>query len=488
MPVPLGTARFYEYSSYTDRCSIAKPSVSIEVQRAVVDFFIACRVDDWKTVCGEYWKSTQLVISKETKDHREEIFSSSSSIKDPGLHLHIESPSSPVKVVESGSLREEYNEGAYQPWEVQQALQQSLYERKGSKRHAPATSRPREEGECLGKEQPWDVKEALQKYRRDRIGSEFYGFMDLPPEIRRVIYEYVLVQGQVPVSVCTRTQRCIDYWEHTSGRPYTRYQDLWYQSDNPWEFGFNPGGHIVCHDHCTWTKNERSMGLIKGVNRTVTMEAVPIYYGCNRFIFPVMSSIPPRCWLGGDEYSRYHRLLRDVSYTFDMREFGHFDDHGNLYYDRRIKRSIDKGRLSRAEAMQLLHDQRTSELEIKWVERIDLIKQMVLRRLTLSFDEAYCRVGCCRKVDWLLDRFLYSGPLPGFDALDDRHVYSSRGWSGGPPQVIEIMGWANKAEREMIEAKLKQLPNAASEINFAAPFSIDDSDSSSGSGSDDDEQ
>lgn len=129
-------------------------------------------------------------------------------------------------------------------------------------------------------------------------------------------------------------------------------------------------------------------------------------------------------------------------------------DIRNLYYDLNLKDSIDEGSIPPQQALQRLHDLKVMQLEIDWAERIDSIKRMTLDRLQLSFEECYCSIGCCRKVSWVLDRFLHEGPPPG---TDERVIYSSFDWKVRPPLTIEVMGWRNDGEKTMISEKLGSL-------------------------------
>lgn len=125
-------------------------------------------------------------------------------------------------------------------------------------------------------------------------------------------------------------------------------------------------------------------------------------------------------------------------------------NHGNLI----DKSAIDQGELPPGEALRLLHDQKTMELELAWVDRIDAIKSMTLDRLQLSFEECYCSIGCCRKVGWILDALIYKDMPPGITQDD---VYCNEDWKTRPPLVIEVIGWRSGKEKAMIMEKLGRL-------------------------------
>lgn len=130
------------------------------------------------------------------------------------------------------------------------------------------------------------------------------------------------------------------------------------------------------------------------------------------------------------------------------------EDFKNLYNGRELKNGVDDGTLQPREAMVMLHDQKCEALEYHWIARIDAIKDMTLDRLQLSFENCYCSMGCCRKVAWLLDAFIYDDVPPGGREED---VFSNKAWKMRPPSAIEVLGWRSEREKAMIEEKLALL-------------------------------
>jgi hypothetical protein len=290
---------------------------------------------------------------------------------------------------------------------------------------------------------------------------DFHGFMHLPSEIRDVIYGFALCKGRVIVPNSRRGMRAharepVEHYERNNGYYYRRYEGL--------------EEEIFATSHSRHAQNP--LGLIQGVSRAVHDEAARIYFGRNQFIFPAsLFELPRYCNLRDDAFGvlsheqRFHHdlrnrtnnapLLRDVSYTFDMRDHV-TDDYENFYWNFGIKESVDSRALSPGEALQALHDQKARLLDIDWVERIDSIKRMALDRLVLDFEECYCAIGCCRKVEWVLDRFLHEGPPPGTDDTED-DAFSSIDWLVRPPLVVEVMGIVNDDEKAMTLGKLRRL-------------------------------
>lgn len=100
---------------------------------------------------------------------------------------------------------------------------------------------------------------------------------------------------------------------------------------------------------------------------------------------------------------------------------------------------------------------------------------MTLDRLVLDFQECYCAIGCCRKVRWVLDRFIHEGPPPGTADTQD-NAYSSIDWLSRPPLVIEVMGLVNDKEEVRALKKLKKL--RGSEVYLSKTPDSQDSDGS----------
>ncbi|KAK7749694.1 hypothetical protein SLS53_000273 [Cytospora paraplurivora] len=317
----------------------------------------------------------------------------------------------------------------------------------------------------------YKLRSTIAMYRQTRLGTEFHGFMHLPAEIRSIVYSYLLLKGRVivPNNVGAGKPGLVHHWGNHRGETYERYQGL--------ERQFSALMAV--------NRQRKSLGLIQGVSRTVHAEATRMYFGSNRFILPVGDFLHPSRFnhidrIIGDDveemYTRYTKaceegtnnapLVRDVSYAFDIRDY-ETNDYDNMCYDDRIRDAVDEGSIAPGEAMRRLHDQKTFSLEEAWVERVDAIQSMSLNRLQLDFEECYCAMGCCRKVDWLLDRFLYTGTPPG-TADTPENAYSMVGWRNGPPSVIEVCGWKNNREETLIREKLGKMQSLSEliEIRF----------------------
>lgn len=306
----------------------------------------------------------------------------------------------------------------------------------------------------------YKLRSTFAMHRRARIATEFHGFLQLPSEIRNIVYGLVLLKGTVivPNDVKTGDSGHVTYWEHHHGYTYERYRGL-ERSLEAMQRG---------------NRKRKPLGLLQGVSRTVHAEATRVYFGNNQFILPSGPLSRPSLFSSLESIAddnvqamdlRSSRelergknnaaLVRDVSVTFDMRDRV-TGDYENLCYNDLLRESIDEKWVPPQEALQVLHDQKALELEIVWAERIDAIKWMTLDRLELSLEECYCSIGCCRKVEWVLDRLLHKGPPPG-TADTHENVYSSVDWRARLPLVIVALGWKTLREEQLIRDKLGKL-------------------------------
>lgn len=218
------------------------------------------------------------------------------------------------------------------------------------------------------------LRRTVEKCKQMR-GDEFYGFLHLPLEIRDMIYGFALRKGRVIVPNSKRGMRgpptLVEHYESSSGYYYRRYAGVIQE--------------LSAMDHRRRTP--APLGLVQGVSRSVHDEAARVYFGGNQFIFPAGQFMHPRyCNLRDDLETPFdqvfHRdidnrtnnapLLRDVSYTFDMRD-NTTDDYSNLYRSPELKDSVDSRSISPVEALQWLHDEKKFYLEVDWVGKHTLL-------------------------------------------------------------------------------------------------------------------
>lgn len=439
MGVSSETAQRWEQKrQYQISESIVTP---VAVSKVVRDHFITARTEDWATQLEKYraLQEKRKVDEQRYGEYRWIHF---------GRSYHLDPDHS---IVEPGREQRESFSG----------MLSRLYD------SDPDT--PHDEGAGLI---AYKLRSTVAMHRRRRVGTEFYGFLQLPSEIRNIIYGFLLLRGTVIVPNDTDSNGLghVKYWQQHDGDTYARYEGL----------------ERALKALQNGKRERKPLGLIQGVSRAVHTEAIRVYFGGNKFILPVGSISRPsffdslvgimsnnvqmmdRRFSRDSEAGKNNAMLvRDVSYAFDMRD-SFTDDYENLYYNDSLRVAIDEatGETSPPqEALQMLHDQKTFDLDVVWAERIDCIKWMTLDRLALSFEECYCSSGCCRKVEWVLDRFLHTGLPPG-TADTYQNAYSSVSWRTRPPLLIEVSGWKNQREKKMISEKLGKLRDLLESIEI----------------------
>lgn len=260
--------------------------------------------------------------------------------------------------------------------------------------------------------------------------KSFSRFMDLWPEIRDMIYEYLLVRGKIFVPndyrIDTSSDSIHEGWSgpqtpynvaSVHGCRYERYRDYRIYE---WKLRNSP----------------ITTGLLKGASRKVQAETEAIFYGFNHIVMPAgtwrypcvsVDSAPP---------------LNSVSFAFDMR-----DCAGNPYTWRRdacaeLPWMSDSLTETAAERLQAIHEKGRRALLELWEDRCHMIKHvMQLRYLQLDLEECFCPLGCCRLV---------------YDVFDMLHTYSSV-WA---PllQRLDIIGLATEEEAEYARKVLSIVP------------------------------
>lgn len=182
----------------------------------------------------------------------------------------------------------------------------------------------------------WKRRHTIAIVRERRIGLEFHGFMDLPAEIREMIYVHALVKGKIVVPNCADSfATCstgLPILEHYKpGRfasfrdmkQYQRYEGLDYDLED-WNHRRSilkpllDGSHSISFEY-------EVHGLLQGVSRVIHLEAARVFYGRNQLIFPAGTFHEPHGfnsmvhWSSSrvPEWLDYTQLARNVSYTFD---------------------------------------------------------------------------------------------------------------------------------------------------------------------------
>ncbi|KAL8779732.1 MAG: hypothetical protein Q9213_006800 [Squamulea squamosa] len=227
----------------------------------------------------------------------------------------------------------------------------------------------------------------------------FYRFMDLPIEIRAMIYDLALVRGKICVPTLPKKFRdeldVVDFCAGCNNAPYRlttfdkyvyhRYLDfLEYTEDAPPIF----------------------LSLLQGVSKAVQAEAEAVFYGSkNLFVMPAGVFVYPA--VHGRVVAR-RPPFQSLSFTFDMRDSSACVCKDSHIVRRGVNQQSHQGcfdvQLTQQQRLQLIHDLQRFALEGVWNARCLIIKDLDLRYLELDFEECYCPMGCCRMVDFVCAR------------------------------------------------------------------------------------
>ncbi|KAI1772220.1 hypothetical protein F4818DRAFT_444450 [Hypoxylon cercidicola] len=274
--------------------------------------------------------------------------------------------------------------------------------------------------------------DGLGSYHKEDIGAEFHCFMNLPPEIRIMIYKCCLIKGTIFMPRGAFTCR-VQYKKKytTDGRMDPVQAERYRGIPEDW------GGLYAA---------KKSIGLLCGVSRTVQAEALPIFYGQNRFVLPYgLWGIPGLLELPGTSIPPYRNIggcMRDLGVGFDAR------DDAVASRSRAICPPDLTGEGDAADKMafwQACHELRRCRVVHAWRCHIWHFQAMELHRLQLCFRECYCPMGCCRLVRSVM------AELEGAERL------LPPTWEPPFPKEVEVVGWWNEDEKELIDGTLKRV-------------------------------
>lgn len=185
-------------------------------------------------------------------------------------------------------------------------------------------------------------------------------FLDLPAEVRLIVYELSLVSDQIMFPNVT-------YYERMNGiRPYSE------------------------------TKQKLAIGLV-GTNRIIRTEATHILFGKNTWHLsvPLGSTAAEQLWpLFGD-------LIHDVKLNFDLQDL-------KPKARCKIACKLLHGDLDNASRRETAHDEALLKLESKWFSKYYvLLKDMHnLKNVTVDLTNCFCPSSCCRQTWYVLGSLL----------------------------------------------------------------------------------
>ena len=146
--------------------------------------------------------------------------------------------------------------------------------------------------------------------------NAIFRLLDLPPELRNNVYKIALVRHQ-PLKI--RNLRPDDYaYQRDNGhwRARTLYQVSDFRWRNYWPKGARSiGPRLVTYDLARCNDSEDLFVGLLGVNHVVRAEALPLFYGLNRFHFLTLNSLIPFL---SDRPLESHKSMSSFIINFSM--------------------------------------------------------------------------------------------------------------------------------------------------------------------------
>ncbi|KAI2609859.1 uncharacterized protein GGS25DRAFT_486521 [Hypoxylon fragiforme] len=318
----------------------------------------------------------------------------------------------------------------------------------------------------------------LKARRKQRMGTEFWGFSNLPIELREKIYKILLVKRPV----CLPNYSGGDEDFNIRKLLYMKHKHLNVRSLALKHYEF-PRYRGVPKDWGVAKTRVPPNALLCAVSKQIQREASHIYFGRNRFVFPsgicnipavVEESAEKRVALTGNTFL----ALRDVSFGFSRHEFWDrtYNNPANVVFytvsDSHVSSDVDAPLRNMDFKYRMLSMYGTTWLKlvydpplVQWfneshAQQIKILKEaftalvarfksMELRRLELNFEDCECPHGCCRLVDFVL------------------HTIATHGkWREHPPRMIDVTGWKDDYEKTRIVAGLQGLSTKEDQVKI----------------------
>ena len=271
------------------------------------------------------------------------------------------------------------------------------------------------------------------------IPTTFHYFLELPREIRNIIYQILLVNGKIFLGRNTPRSVYSDFFKTHLGR--NRIPPSFCQH----------GVRYRYMDHKLF-RISITKGLLQGVSKAIQHEALEMFYSArNHFVLPEGYQLTV-AGIGPPQSMEPTLPVNSLSIAFDIRQI---DDTDSSEWKENMCRFLqqDSGinfdQLSRQERLNQVHEYRKERLQDRWVGNVNLIKlHLKMEFLQIDLEECYCPLGCCRLVDWICGLL---GPF-----------------RKGFPGRFEVVGIKDKEEEVMIRERLSRLNDIdPSRITFA---------------------
>lgn len=241
--------------------------------------------------------------------------------------------------------------------------------------------------------------------------TSFHGFMQLPLEVRTIIYEHALCPGIVYLHA---EDLCCGDYTHLARHCFSTYRDMDRDDEimpgQAHDYNGNRRLRYVEWERIKNTTDPVNQTLLRAVSKTVQAEASAVFYGPkNHFVLPCGSYDYPK---SSGHPCAYSPEIPDIppchsiSYTFDMRDI-HWDpweiresvkdmfkDEIAVYAMTHTKRDIE------GDLAEKIHTIAEARLAATWEKRCEIMRQKLAASfLQIDFEECYCALGCCRMVE-----------------------------------------------------------------------------------------
>ncbi|KAL8770776.1 MAG: hypothetical protein Q9209_003643 [Squamulea sp. 1 TL-2023] len=264
--------------------------------------------------------------------------------------------------------------------------------------------------------------------------------MDLPVEVRVIIYDLALVRSKIFVPTVSPKKL------HDGKDDPNLFHISWGVNHPPYRLLAANGDiydrYLEFEDY-TQERPPVYLGLLQGVSKAVQVEAEAVFYSPkNQFVMPAGLFWYPA--VHGMEWLETNNPrippFQNISFTFDMRDSSADSLADSYAFRKKMNQHHDRmyfdNDLTQKNRLRLIHNKQKKGLEDVWFARCLTIKKLDLRYLELDFEECYCPMGCCRMVQFICAKLWAIARL--YKSLDR----------------IDVLGLAGSGEERRVRSQL----------------------------------